>query len=60
MPGAIPTLSFGQVRRFYGSFRMAKARPIEQHLFLFPPGQVRESLGRSGTFEGEETVTIHF
>jgi hypothetical protein len=53
------TLSFGQVRRFCGSFRMAKARAIQQHLFLLPPGQVRESLGCSRTLEGKKTVAIH-
>src|SRR3954453_15664905 len=48
-------LSFGQVRRFYSSFRMPEARSIEQHLFLLSPCQVRESLWCSRTLEGKRS-----
>jgi hypothetical protein len=37
---------------------MAKARAVQQHLFLLPPGQVRESLGCSGTLESKEAVAV--
>src|SRR5262245_44122399 len=37
---------------------MAEARSIQQHIFLLPPGQVREALGRGGAPESKEAVAV--
>src|SRR5258706_5774462 len=51
-------LSLPQIGRFCSSVRMAEARSIQQHLFLLPPGQVREALGRSRAPESKEAVAV--
>src|SRR5262249_30949663 len=50
--------SLPQTGRFCSSARMAEVRSVQQHLFLLPPGQIREARGCSGAPEGKEAVAV--